>query len=306
MTAKSRARKRGGNTYRKLWSAALIAGFALFLVLTIVVGYLAKLDPNNTADFRSFWLSLTASFLEDLAFFICVGVALFVVSKNSPSDETLDSRISSLLNGNRMSADLRRQMSLQIERHCAYSPRYKVEITYTGIDRDLRAGRAVVKNDRVIVNGFKDVSYEDRDAGYSIYTDRVEAAGDFQGEIMSVQTIESGKVEDRILNPIPIPAQGISETIPVRVAPDGESGFFYKYWIWHAFNEPFFTESRRLTSEVEVRILNQSDHTLQIKCHVHGHDFRLLKGQEHLYRLSSQQPGRRKIFTLVQAEEISL
>ncbi|MFN7389779.1 hypothetical protein, partial [Brevundimonas sp.] len=289
----------------KFGPGALALGLLGFFLITGGVSWIAY-DGSIAAEgprWDSFWLSLTASFIEDAVFFALVGFVLFAMQSRQPGDDTLDGRLSSLLNGTRVSPDTRRRMSRHIEKHCAFSPRYAVTITYTGADSSMSAARAVVSNDRLIVNGFRDVTYEDRESGYTIYTDSVSAAGDQQGELMSVQTIEGGHVQDHILHPVPIPAKGIKNTLPLLIPPDGESGFYYKYWIWHGFGADFFTESRRLTSEVEVRLANASNVALTVKCHVHDHEFRLLPGQEHLYRLRDEPPGTRKIFALIRTDE---
>lgn len=265
-------------------------GFLVFFVITLLITLRAiQYEPS---DFKSFWLSLTASFWEDLLFFLLLGGVAVLLTLNRPGDEGFENRVRYFFNGQRVTDGARNHISAEMKKLGIFSPRYKAVVTFTEYNKALDAMKATFQVDRTVVNMFKDQHFEEEDHEFILSPDALET--EVRGELVDLYKGE-GLNRIHLQNvPRPILEEGIRECVKLKLDRDEAVLFGYRAWMWFKVGQPYEVVPTRYTDTVEVRVVNDSGVNLSIASNESG-DVTLTTGSERTYVKNKAPTGTRWI-----------
>ncbi|HEV2082795.1 MAG TPA: hypothetical protein VGR32_10130 [Brevundimonas sp.] len=239
----------------------LFYGFVFFLIVTLgVTAYAVSYEVEN---FPSFWLSLTASFWEDLTFFLMLGGVAALLTLNRPGDEGFDSRVRYFFNGRHVTDGSRKHIADEMKRLGIFSPRYQVCLTVTDYDAKIGAVKTTFQVDRTVVNMFKDQSFDAEEHSYLIEPDELDV--EVCGELLDVYRGEGLRRIHEPGTPKAFGVQGVRDSVCLKLHEDESVLFGFRAWMWFKVGEAYGVKPSRYTEEMEVRIVNDSCVTLSLE-----------------------------------------
>lgn len=261
----------------------LAYGFLAFLTVTLLVSLVAGFALEIT-EFKSFWISLTASFWEDLVFFLLLGGIAVLFSLNRPGDEGFENRVRYFFNGDRVTPGAREHISIEMRSLGIFSPLYRAELTFTEVANDASAVKTTFQIDRTVVNMFKDQDFENEKHDYLIEPDDVPM--DPAGELLDLYLIDGSRPTHLIHNTRPIVGSGIHESVDFNLKPDQEVSFGYRAWMWFKFGEAYGVKPTRYTELIELKVVNKCGKNLKLFCNRENKELLLTDGAERTYSQS--------------------
>ncbi|BBD97934.1 hypothetical protein SAMIE_1014350 [Sphingobium amiense] len=274
-------------------------GIVIFGVATLIVAIKAASLPYGDGQLLAgFWVSLAASFLEDMAFFALIGVIGLYLSLQRPDKDIFDSRIKYLFNANGVNDRLRAFLIEKVAPLGIFSTRYKTSIDFMAYDEKLDAIKAVFHVERVLTNMFKDRAFERERQGFNIVTDEVGDPAQLQGVLLAAWTGTGRRDEQFIVEPKEIYGPRHDEEVYINVPPNGEVTFNYRFWIWHKISESYHLDTLRYSQMAEVFVSNRSDVTMTLVDGKTGQERVLTPKATHLYELGEIPSGQREVFKL--------
>ncbi len=287
-------------------------GFSLFALITGVVAVFTLgfgpvqpfLGWTPSARIDGLFISMTASFIEDLIFFAVVGILTLLWQARTPSDDTIENRLYHYMNGTKVSSSARSHTSEYLKRLGSFSPLYKTTVTFFGEkDADLDAIKITADLERSLVNMFRDEPFQDPDLFYQVTTDQVGSDETLQGEFLSAKIIRNGLIDEIVPAPMPIRGAGIKENVELTIDPDGEASFLHRYWVWYRIGAQFFINHGRYTEKVDLRLVNKTLHMIVLDIEGEAGLRRLPPGGVHTMSHKGVEMGAQVLFALKGVEK---
>ncbi|QGP80724.1 hypothetical protein [Sphingobium sp. CAP-1] len=286
---------------------AALTGIAIFGLATLAVTLkAASLPHGDGALLDGFWVSLAASFLEDMAFFILVGVIGLYLSLQKPDEDLFESRIKYLFNASGVNDKLRIFLVEKVAPLGIFSTRYRTSIDFTSYDEKLGAVKAVFHVERVLTNMFKDRSFDRERQGFNIVTDQVGDATQLQGMLLGAWTGGGARDEQFIIEPKEIYGLRHDEEVYVNVPPNGHVVFNYKFWVWYKIGESYYLDTLRYSQNAEVFVSNHTDVNVSLLDNANGQQRVLTPKASHLYNLGEITSGQKEVFMLKEVSRMSV
>lgn len=274
-------------------------GLGAFAVTVGIVCWIASTVPLSDADSRdNFWISLSASFVEDLVFFLFIGGIGVYISLTRPGDEVIDSRIKYLFNASSVSESLHKHLTARIKPLGIFSDHYKTTITYTEYNKALDAAKAVVEVERRLVNMFRDVPHRSEPQRVSILTDKVGTETTEQGQFLDCCIVEPNRTRRLLKAPVSVLPSGLQEQYHIDVPSDGWVTFTYRFWVWHKNKQEYSLEVLRFSETVEVLVVNAMDRAVTLLESDKGERRPLTPEGEHRYLKGELATGPMALFAL--------
>ncbi len=210
----------------RIWFLA--AALLLTYVYTICIW--VRTYDSVGGDNIAFWTGFYSSWMQDVAFFSIVGLAVLIFTAPFRPDRAhFDQRIQAFY-GTGAPHTLREYAKNQLTRYAGYSPVATRKFTVLEYSKDYSAYKVEVENSFDIVNLFKDVHYKD-DPWVRIGPDSFIgcSAPDPVGE---VQWISLGDIE-QLTCPVAITLDGgFKQQIEFKIGPGERLQYQYRYWMW--------------------------------------------------------------------------
>lgn len=254
-----------------------------FLCLLLIAGNLILLCTwyDLIVEQRyNFYISFFASSLENLIFFILIGLSIAIYSLRRPESELLENRIWYLYSSEHATDESLQYNKNQIKKLAAFCKSATGKITITDYNPSMNAYRIEVEKRYTLQNMFKDRDYEDV-IDISISPDSIESdqlemnlggvPSKIMGEVHLFQTTVIGeapvKHNEKVIK---ITDQDYKTKIGIRIPANGTTEYEFNYWMWCLVGEPNVTQVLRYTETLKTTIVNHWDGKAVIS----------LKGQE--------------------------
>lgn len=241
----------------------LFYGFLFFLVMTLAVTAWGA-ATYSTTSFESFWLSLMASFWEDLVFFLMLGSVAVLLTLNRPGDEGFENRVRYFFNGQHVTDGSRKHISDEMKRLGIFSPMYRACLTFNEHDGTLGAIKTTFQVDRTVVNMFKDQEFEAEEHSYTLGADDLPC--EICGELLDLYRGQGGF--ERLHEPgtpKKFGRAGLQDSVTLKLSGDEAVHFGYRAWMWFKLGEAYSVRPSRYTEQVEVHVINESRVTLTLE-----------------------------------------
>lgn len=216
-----------------------------------------------SANLGNFSLNFAASWLQDLAFFSIVGVAVFVHNAPFRPDQAhFDERIHAFY-GSRAPSPLRHYAKKQLKKYGGYSPVATRDLIVRDYDEALDAYLVEINSAFRIKNLFDDVEYTDSPS-VKIKPDSFDCASSTALAGIEWITIDE---KDVLEGPRLIyPEQQFDMVMDFVIPPGGEIDYTYRYWMWMKVGELSSMTPQRVVERFESSIRNiMSDKAVRVQ-----------------------------------------
>lgn len=275
----------------------LVIGFLLFTAICLaVVIYASKLSYEKHHE--SFVISLAASFIEDLIFFLFVGVITIYISNKDPSKDHIERRSKWLFNGSKFDAGALMHIMNKVTHLAIFSSSSTITITFVELHADGKTIKAHIHCLRKFTNLMSDSFPDGFEHTYQAVSDDF-YKNDINGEILMVATGVGVGKKNQIKCPKPIPIGGIKESITIEIEGDGENEFEQAFWVWYEIGVPFFFSNKQYASQFVVRVINESGRDVKLKDLRKGTEVTLTDGQDVQYNYADLEVSEEKPFQLI-------
>lgn len=248
----------------QLWVIPLVVGFVVFFVITagvLAYSFFGLFEKGDLATFlKSFAPSLAASFLEDLVFFILIGIIPIIYAFKDPSRYGIDKRARWLFNASNFDPKAIDYLVKNIKRIAVYSPKCTMEIFFLQPSEDGSAVMANIRSTRKFSNLFREISLEEFPLTISASADDVFVNGR-NGELTAIYLLKKSSSPTAYHDgPVSLEKPYKKEFF-VKVEGDGEFEVVHEFWVWYKVGEPFWFKTVHWTGEMNVVVMNKSEFT---------------------------------------------
>lgn len=277
----------------------LSIGLGIFFLISMAFFLQSISLPIGKGYYESFIISITASFLEDLVFFLLLGLSAILISINKPGDEDFHNRVKYFFNGSNATDGSRKHISEEMRKLGIFSPRYRAIVTISEINATESAMRATFQIDRTLVNMFKDQPFLGEEHDYFVSGDRIPGL-EKQGELLTAYSGDERDKQYHIDTPIPIYDDPVRKTILIDIPANSEVSIGYRSWIWYKIGEDYEIKPTRYTERIEGEIVNKTGKAIRIRCGETQQELVLTPGNNHPYKFDAVASGSTRIpFTLL-------
>lgn len=274
----------------------LVFGFIVFFFITACVLWRASLLTED--NYSSFVISLAASFLEDLIFFVLIGVVAIIVSTRDPSEEHIERRARWLFNGSNFDEEALKYVRDQATLLAIYSSDCRITITFEESHPDGKTVKAHIRSCRKFANLMSDTPSTFFMHEYQAIADDVYDK-EINGELLALVTGVGDSRKEWMRTPKPLPIGGHKNSVNIEIKGDGENVFEHAFWVWYKIGEKFEFMNKHYTTKVLVCVVNQSDKTIVLKDLRKDSQAILTKGQDVVYTYEHIKASKEAPFELI-------
>jgi hypothetical protein len=221
---------------------------------------------NKTVN--NFFLSFSASLLEDLVFFFFIGIVLFIITLKKMEDNEIDVRLDTVINSPNVTASAREYFRNETKSVLAFYERCDVLIKITQYDKKVGAYKLYLSFNAIINNMCKDIQFNVQTNAF--VKPGVEVNNNW-GEltIFNIKDIASGSnAGEPIGIPVQLDEKGYNKTIPLLISDSGKAEYQLGFGIWSKYDQVedlFLTSVDRFTDSYNLTIENGLEDEISFK-----------------------------------------
>jgi hypothetical protein len=233
---------------------------AYFISLLIFCFIVYKYKTNLSSNFDDFTISFAASLLEDLLFFLFIGIVLFIITIKKPEDNDIDVRLDTVISSQNVTAQAKNHFRSETKSVLAFYERCDVSIEIHEFDEALQAYKLFFIFDAVITNMCQDIPFQLMT--YAFTTPGVEKDGQL-GEIIALYIKDSNsgeQVGETVGSLKKLGKKGYIKKVPLEISANGKAEYKFAFWIWSEIghkDKPFYTAVDRFTDTYNLSVKNK-------------------------------------------------
>lgn len=251
-------------SYRPLrssvWAIPLFVGFFIFFLITVAACVVAwKYLGDEQSFYKSFLPSLAASLIEDVLFFLLVGIIPIFIAFKSPARYKIKSRAKWLFNAPNVDRRAVDYLTDNIRKIAAYSPFCNMKLEFHEPTEDGRGIKTIIVSTRKFVNLFRDVRLSDFELNIAANSDKIYVDGS-NGQLVSVLLLKDG-CDPRALHcggPLCL-RDPFEKKYKEPIDPNGEYQIYHEFWVWYEKGEPFSVKASHWTGRLQIQVENKSN-----------------------------------------------
>lgn len=215
------------------------------------------LDSDKKVDFD---ISFMASAIEDLIFFMILGIVVLAVTHRRPEDENLETRIGYLFSGANSSPDARQHALDIVSKHACISPKSEIIFTIESFDSSLSAFKVSTEYKFILANMYKDQPYKDKRVLLEISTDDVSVRDGVYGQVQAMSTTSQDALDckEHIQAPVSIESLQFQKAIELEIPPDSMMQYYVRFWHYVRLGGNYEFGVNRYTKKLTIRMINAS------------------------------------------------
>lgn len=210
----------------------------------------------NNAD-HDYYVSLVASAIDNITFFLCLGLLTLLIGMRNPKNDTIHNRVEYLLSAEKIDPAARANAVRSIEKLACYNESTEVHLIIEDAEPQNNILKISMRYRSNIVNMFKNERYLDSD-----FQGKTTVDHDITGKtpLGQIRTVRVGNVDqlDEIKSILEVGTHS-TKPIKIEIAPNSSTDFEIEQWIWERFGEEYYVGVSRYTKSLKVYVTNSSN-----------------------------------------------
>lgn len=245
---------------RKPGVALTVAYLSSVVILVGALYYIYKINGFVDAETKiNFFLSFSASLLEDLVFFFLIGIIIFIITLKRMEDNEIDVRLDTVINSPNVTASAREFFRSETKSVLAFYEKYDVLIKIMEYNEEVGAYKIYLSVYGIIDNMCEDVQFN---VQTNAFVETGVKIDDSWGEltIFYIKDIISGKSAGEPIGiPIQLKEKGYNKTTPLLISKSGKAEYRLGFGVWSKYNQKddlFLTSVDRFVDSYNLIIEN--------------------------------------------------
>jgi len=243
-------------------SQYLLIGVLLFIFFVLGFYYFSGLSEYVDNHFLiakyNFSISFIASAIEDLLFFIILGAMVFFLAMRKPEDESLETRVGYLFNGENATTESRDYTKGKINKLACISPESFIDVTVTEYLPEMKAFKVNTSWAFTLANMYSNQEYHDPDVKIELFNDDVDVPENTYGQVTSIQTVHDGVVSNHIQGAEDMVELEYSKSLDMKLPANGKCAYIATFWQYNLEDGEYFLSVARYTECFKVVFRNKT------------------------------------------------